>query len=148
MRAIAAATAAAAVLAGCAGDADERLSRAEFVERATAICERAEERLRALDEPGSVAELEAYARDAGEITGTGVSDLRELEPPEQLEDGFERYLAAGEDVVALLDELQRAAAGGDEAQAREIAGRIGDRADAQAAARAAGIPACEADGGE
>ena len=45
--------------------------------------------------------------------------------------------------MALLGELERSAAAGDEAEARRLSARIADAADAQAAARAAGIPACE-----
>lgn len=146
MRRIWTLAAAAAVLAGCAGTAEERLSRDEFVAEATAICTRAEERLDELDVPTGVDELEAYARDAREITAEGVDDLRALEPPEELEDGFERYLASGDEVVGLLEELEGAAADGDEAEARRLAERIAESADAQEAARAAGIPACEADG--
>ena len=129
-------------MGGCA-DGGERLSRTAFVEQATAICSRAEERVGALAQPESVEEVEAYAREARAITEEGVSDLRELEPPEELEDGFERYLEQADEVVVLLGELERSAAAGDEAEARRISGRIQDAAEAGAAARAAGIPECE-----
>lgn len=140
---LAAALVTAVALAGCAGDGDDRLSREEFVERATTICMRAEERIAALEEPASVAELGGYARDAREITEQGVSDLRELQPPEELADGFRRYLESGDEVVALLGELEDAAAAGDEAEARRVAEEIAESADVQGAARAAGIPECE-----
>lgn len=143
MRVLLPALALAAAVAGCAGGGGERLSREEFVEQATAICSRAEERVGALAEPETIEEVETYAREARVITEEGVSDLRELEPPEELEDGFDSYLEQGDEVVALLGELERSAAAGDEAEARRISGRIADAADAQAAARAAGIPECE-----
>lgn len=130
-------------LAGCGGGGDDRLSRAEFVDRATAICARAEERIGELAEPGSVEELAAYAREARTITKDGVADLRELAPPEELEAGFDRYLESADEVVGLLDELEQAADSGDEAESRRIAAEIGASADAQDAARAAGIAACE-----
>ena len=136
----------AAVLAGCAGGEDERLSREEFVEQATAICARAEERIGELPQPASVAELGTYAREARSITAEGVAELRELEPPEELEDGLRRYLESGDEVVGLLGELEEAASAGDEAEARRVAEQIAESADAQEAARAAGIPDCEADG--
>jgi len=135
--------AAAAALAGCAGEADERLSREEFAEQATAICARAEERLSALREPENVAEVEGYARDAQAITQEGVDDLGGLEPPEELEEAFARYLQQADEVVALLGELEDAAAAGDEAEARRLSARIAQAAEARAAAEAAGIPACE-----
>jgi hypothetical protein len=142
MRVLLPALALAAAVAGCAGGG-ERLSREEFVEQATAICSRAEERVGALAQPESIEEVETYAREARAITEEGVADLRELEPPEELEDGFDSYLEQADEVVALLGELERSAAAGDEAESRRISGRIADAADAQAAARAAGIPECE-----
>jgi uncharacterized protein YhdP len=135
--------AAAAALAGCAGEADERLSREELAEQAAAICNRAEERLSALREPEDVADVEGYARDAQAITQEGLDDLRDLEPPEELEEAFARYLEQADEVVALLGELEDAAAAGDEAEARRLSVRIAEAAEARAAARAAGIPACE-----
>jgi len=132
-------------IAGCGGE-DGRLSRAEFVDRATAICARAEERIGELAEPGSVDELATYAREARAITEDGVEDLRELEPPEPLEGGFDRYLESADEVVDLLGELERAAGAGNEEESRRIAGQIGTSAEAQDAARAAGIPACEDEG--
>jgi hypothetical protein len=142
MRALLPALALAAAVAGCAGGG-ERLSREEFVVEATAICSRAEERVGALAPPENVQEVETYAREARAITEEGVSDLRELEPPQELEDAFDSYLEQADEVVALLGELERSAAAGDEAEARRISGRIADAAEAQAAARAAGIPECE-----
>ena len=133
-------------LAGCGGGG-ERLSRAEFVERATAVCARAEERIGGLAEPGSEDELAAYAREARQITADGVADLRELEPPEALEEAFDRYLERADGVVDLLEELEGAAEDGNSEDALRIAGQIGTSADAQEAARAAGIAACEDDEG-
>ena len=132
-------------LAGCGGDGDERLSRAEFVDRATAICERAEERIGELGEPGSVEELAGYAQEARSITEESVGELRELEPPEALAQGFDRYLERADEVVGLLEELEGAAEDGNSEEALRIAGEIGTSAEAQGAARAAGIPACEDD---
>ena len=135
--------AAAAALAGCAGGADERLSREEFAAQATAICARAEERLSALRAPENVAEVEGYAREAQSITEEGVDDLRGLEPPEELEEPFTRYLQQADEVVALLGELEDAAAAGDKTDARRLSARIAEAAEAKGAARAAGIPGCE-----
>lgn len=143
MRRLVAALATAAALAGCAGGEDERLSREEFVEQATAICARAEERIEELEEPESVAELGDYASEAAEITEAAVADLRGLAPPEELEPGFRRYLESGDEVVALLGELEEAAQAGDEAEARRVAAEIAETASVQDAARAAGIPGCE-----
>ncbi len=134
------------VATGCAGGGDERLSRAEFVDRATAICARAEARIGGLAEPETVVELAEYAREARAITEDGVADLQELEPPEPLEAGFDRYLGSADEVIGLLGQLEEAAAAGDEAESRRIAAQIGTSAEAQDAARAAGLAACEDEG--
>jgi hypothetical protein len=148
MRTVLPMLAVAAALAGCAGGAEggERLSRDEFVEQATSICTRVEERVSTLERPGSVEEVEGYAREARAITQEGIADLRELRPPGELEDAFERYLQQGDDVVELLGELEDAAAAGDAAEAQRVSGEIAEAADAEAAAQAAGIPACEESG--
>jgi hypothetical protein len=146
VRALPAALAAAAALAGCAGSGDDRLSREDFVEQATAICDRAEERIGELDAPASVDELEAYAREARSITEEGLDDLEALEPPADLEAGFDRYLDQGNAVVGVLEELEGAAASGDEAEAQRLAGELAESADAQQAARDAGLPGCEDEG--
>jgi hypothetical protein len=146
VRSLSAALVATAALAGCAGSSDERLSREEFVEQATAICDRAEQRIGELDAPASVDDLEAYAREARSITEEGLDDLEALEPPQELEDGFDRYLDQGNDVVEVLEELEQAAASGDEAEAQQLAGELAESADAQQAARDAGLPGCEDEG--
>ena len=147
VRAFLPALASAAALAGCAGSGDDRLSREEFVEQATAICERAEQRIGELDPPTSVDDLGTYASEARSITEDGLNDLEGLEPPEELEEGFDRYLDQGNDVVEVLEELEQAAESGDEAEAQRLAGELGESADAQQAARDAGLPGCEDESG-
>jgi hypothetical protein len=132
-------------LAGCGGDGDDRLSREEYVEQATALCDDAEDRLRQLGSPQSIEELEAYAGEAQTVAGDTVAELRELTPPESLEDGLDRYIERVEEVIGMLDELEQAAASGDAAEASRLAGEIGDSTEAEEAAQAAGIPACESE---
>ena len=132
-------------LAGCGGGSD-RLTREEFVEQATAACARVEERVDALGEPQSLAEVETLGRELRGALGDGLEELRELEPPEELAGPFERYLATGDDVLEQLDRLAEAASAGDRA-AVERAAAAGDELGRQAAelAAAAGIPGCEDD---
>jgi hypothetical protein len=136
---------AAVALAGCGGDG-ERLTREEYVEQATAICARVEERVEALGEPQSPAEVETLGRELRDALGDGLDELRELEPPEELAEPFERYLEAGDDVVEQLDRLTAAAADGDRAGV-ERAAAAGDELGRQAAelAATAAIPGCEDD---
>jgi len=133
------------LLAGCGGG-DERLSRAEFVEGATAICDSVDQRVEALGEPQSLEEVETLGQELGEILDEGLGELRELEPPEELEEPYARYLESGDEVADQLDELVAAAAAGDQAAVERAANdgeAISDRAVALAAA--AGIPGCEDD---
>jgi hypothetical protein len=135
----------ASVLAGCGGG-DDRLSRAEFVERATAVCDSFDERVDALGEPQSLAEIETLGQELGEILDEGLAELRELEPPEELEEPYERYLASGDEVADQLDELVAAAAAGDrEAVERAAADGEAISERAVALAEAAAIPGCEDD---
>ena len=132
---------AALVTAGC-GEGD-RLSRAELRQQATAVCTPVRRQLEALPRPQSLPELEVYAQEAKDLTESGVEQLRELRPPEGLEDAYDRYLDRAQRVVALLDELEAAAAAGDTAEARRLLGEITEAAETRALARAAGISACE-----
>ena len=136
---------AAAALAGCGGGSD-RLTREEFVEQATAVCAGVEERVDALGEPQSLAEIEALGRELRDALGDGLEELRELEPPEELAEPFERYLASGDEVIEQLDRLIEAAAAGDRA-AVERAVAAGNELGRPAAelAAAAAIPGCEDD---
>jgi hypothetical protein len=129
-------------LGGC-GEG-ERLSRPEFVRQATAICRPVERRLEALPRPQSLPELETYAQQAKELTDGGVEQLRELRPPEALEDAYDRYLDRAERVVELLGELEAAAADDDAGEAQRLLGEIGESAQTRELAEAAGIgDACE-----
>lgn len=133
------------LLAGCGGGGD-RLSRAEFVEQATAICDSFDQRVDALAEPQSLEEIETLGQELGEILDEGLAELRELEPPEELEEPYDRYLASGDEVADQLDELVEAAADGNQAAVGRAATEgeaISERAVALAAAAA--IPGCEDD---
>jgi hypothetical protein len=131
-------------IGGCGGD--ERLSRAELAEQAGALGRAVQRRLAALPQPRSLPELRLHARAAGELTASGVERLRELRPPDELEDAYERYLARAQRVVDLLDELAAAAGAGDGAAAERLLGEIGAAAETRALARAAGIAPCEREG--
>lgn len=131
------------VLAGCGGD-DDRLSREEFRQQATAICNRLEEQTQQVAEPESLEDVEEFGTELRDLIDDGIADLRELRPPEDLEEPYGRYLESGEQLRDQLDALVEAAADGDEAgvqQALDRGERISEASDEQA--RAAGIPECE-----
>jgi hypothetical protein len=100
--------AALAVACGGGGGGD-RLSREELQSRVNAICAKIDRRLQALGEPESIDEVAEFARKATRLAQDGVAELRALEPPEDDERQYDRFLAEGDRVVALSRRLERAA---------------------------------------
>jgi hypothetical protein len=118
--AVVAAVCGAAILTACGGDGGDRLSREELVSQADAICGEYEQKLDALGEPQTIQEVESLADDAKPIVEEGVGKLEQLQPPEELEDDYDRWIELNHDSVAVIDDLKDAAASGDEAQVRQV----------------------------
>ena len=105
------------LLAGCGSDDNERLARSELVDRAGEICsehigaiDQLEKGLDPTDDPGGQNALADFGRVLPEIADEfrGLADdLRELEPPEDLEEQYDLTL---DRIDRLADELDRAAA--------------------------------------
>ena len=112
-------------LAACGGG-DDRLSRQELVSQADAICMDFERRIDELGEPQSLEALAEFAREAQPIFDEGLDELRELEPPEDLEETYGRWIATGDETADVLQELGEAAGDGDEAEVRRISERADD----------------------
>lgn len=98
----------AAVAVACGGG-DDRLSREELQSRVNAICAKVDRQLQALGEPESIDEVAEFARKATSLAREGVAELRALEPPEDDERQYDRFLAEGDRVVALSRRLEKAA---------------------------------------
>jgi hypothetical protein len=109
---------AAALAAACGGD--DRLSREELVAQADAICAKHEERLDALEEPESIEDVEAFAAEARPIFEEGVEELKDLEPPEDVQEDYDRWIELSEENVAAIGNLEQAAADGDAGRVQEI----------------------------
>ena len=110
------------VVSGCAGgDGEERLSRAEFVSRADAICRKYEARLDALGQPTNVQELRSFADKALPIARDGREELGEVTPPEELEETYDAWLEHGDEAIEIVERLRDAAADGDQAEIQRIA---------------------------
>lgn len=143
--ALAATGAAAAVLAGCGGG-DGRLSQEEFAERADAICRDVNERLDALPEPESFAEIVALVDEALPIQEEATRELRELRPPEDLEVPFARALELLDQEAELARELRAAAAAEDGQRIEEVVAEIEPIDDeADAIAEQLGLTECGGD---
>jgi hypothetical protein len=74
----------------------------------------------ALGLPQSVEELDEYATELKPIFGKILTELRALEPPEDLEDDYEELIASDEAAFGRLDELAEAGAQGDTSRVEEI----------------------------
>jgi hypothetical protein len=128
-------------LAACGGGGKQQVSAAELVQRADAICRQERsgfDRIQAHPPPNA----SIAADQTGEliqITENANSDLRDLEPPDELRASYDRYLEARERVV---DQMKRgkdaaenqasaaygaaqAAVAGDAPQRRKLAQELG-----------------------
>jgi hypothetical protein len=109
-------------VAGCGGGGggSDRLTREELAKKADAICTEYESKVDALKDPQSFAELAAYAHSAHRALSDGLSDLRELEPPTDLESRYDSWVGAGDRALARIDELQKAAVKKDQLQIQKL----------------------------
>ena len=110
-------------LAGCGGE--DRLSKEEFVQKADATCKKYEKRLepleRQLTQAQSIEEAGKIVDRAIPVVREGVRELRELEPPEDLEGKVDRWLDLNEENTETLEKLRDAAKQGDEKKIAELA---------------------------
>lgn len=113
------------VAAACGGDdGGERLAREEFTQQADAICEEANERVEALGQPSSPDELAAIAAQAVAIQEQALDALRELRPPEDIEERYEQALDLVRQQADLGRELVDAAEEGNQARVTELLAEI------------------------
>jgi hypothetical protein len=132
-------------LAACGGG--ERLTKAEFIAAADAICEQATRALDELEEPDSLEKLADYAPRASEIVADQLERLRELRPPEADEGLIDRALDLSEQQNELAEEVGEAAAAGDRERAGELVGQIQPLdEEANHIAQEYGFDVCGADG--
>jgi hypothetical protein len=142
-------------LAGCGGDGGgERLSKDELISKADAICTKYNSQRGEIDYPNAdptaegtsdddVRAFEGPLNETADLAEGQVGELRELKPPEDVED---RYGTAMDDLDTVAEAAREAAdAAGDADRAGvkaayEKAGRAGDEADA--IAREIGMKVC------
>ena len=113
---------AAFVLAGCGGSG--RLTHAEFVKRADALCGKSVAKLRVLKNPSSIPELVVYLKKAKPIRRSFLAEARNLTPPAKDEADWKRALAFDDKVVAYYDEMESAAKRGDRAGLRRVSASL------------------------
>jgi hypothetical protein len=101
------------VVSGCGGGGGDRLSQAEFVAKADAICQEYEAKLDALGQPQNEDELAEFADKAIPIAKDGREELGELNPPENQQENYDRWLEQGDRAIEIVEDLRGAAEDGD-----------------------------------
>jgi hypothetical protein len=124
------------------------LTKAEFIERADAICEDTERRIQALEPPATTNDLDEYAASIGEIGDEGIRELRALQPPPGDLVRIRNFIGDIESSVELLPAYARAAQQRDGEQLGRIETRLQDIADqSRAFAQDYGFRRCGGDEG-
>jgi hypothetical protein len=107
----------AVALVGCGGE--DRLSQAAFQQRANAICKKYNDRIAAIGDPTSPAVVPEYVDKGIPLIEQGLSELRDLNPPEDVEDDYDRMLDATEDGIPAIRKLGEAVAAKDAVAVQE-----------------------------
>lgn len=125
MRSALAAVGTALVLAaGCGGDDGDA---DEFRAEANAVCADYEARIAAIPPPlEDVDEWAAVAGDIGDMLEAGVNELDRLEPPGDLGERYDEWIALKRESLAATRELQDAGSADDQARVDEALARIGE----------------------
>jgi hypothetical protein len=111
--------------AGCGGGGD-RLSREELIEEADATCAEFDQQIEEVQEPESLDDIERYVQEIRPIVEEGTDELEALEPPEELQDEYDDWIAATRSGIDRFDELEEAAASGDEQRIQEVLQGVGE----------------------
>lgn len=144
------AIAATAFIAGCGGGSDS-LSAEEFRSQADAVCADSERQIDALTEPSSGEQVLTFLRAGLPIQQAQLDRLRELDPPDDLQEDFDSAIDLLEQQVAAIDAAaDRIEAGEDPETVLTEAGpnieSLSDQADERA--QALGLTVCGADDDE
>ena len=105
-----------ALLAGGCGGKDGRLTKAEFVKQANAICAKYEQRVQkrmAGIPAGDEAQLASSIEKVLPVIREGNDELRSLKPPEGLQGHYDRWRQIADAEVAAASKLQNALREGD-----------------------------------
>ena len=124
--------------AGCTGG-----SGSDFAGEANALCADYDERIAAVETPADLDALDRSAEEIAALIEEGTAALRELEPPEDLEDGFDDWLDLSDQSAANARQISAAAAAGDRERIVELAALAEqNEADADALAEELGLEEC------
>ena len=103
------------LVTACGGGGEERLSEEDFQTQANAICAKYDKQLKAIGSPESIDEIPDLVDQALVILNKEIDEIRALNPPEELQDDFDKMLAASDRTKATAADLSEAAKAGDQA---------------------------------
>jgi hypothetical protein len=104
-----------ALLASACGGSD-RLTKSEFSSQADAICAKYEQKIRSAMQgvpAGNETQLASAIERVLPVIRTGNDELRDLKPPKNLQDRFDRWMQIGDDEVTAAQKLHNALRDGD-----------------------------------
>jgi len=104
-------------LAACGGG----LSKAELVKKGDAICKRVNDEVAKQQEPTNAADLAALAKKTVKISDPAIDDMDALEPPDELQKDFDKFVASLRKQRDLTKQIGDAAAKGDTVKIQQIA---------------------------
>ncbi len=127
--------------AGCGGG-DDRLTREELIEEADATCADFDRQIEEIDEPESLDDIERYVQEIRPIVEEGTDELDALEPPEELRDEYDQWIEETRSAIDRFNELEEAAASGDEQRIQEVFQDAGEGEEADRLAEEMGFQEC------
>jgi len=153
MRLVGLGVALAAAAAGCGGGAGgDRLTKADFIAKADAICSTAHDREQAINFPSvdpqsatddQLNQLGTALDKAVEVDRTEIDDLRKLNPPEDFADGFDESMNELSEGLDHAEKAADAARDGKKEQiAKELAAVEAKANEANQRATAYGLKVC------
>jgi hypothetical protein len=104
-------------LAACGGG----LSKAELVKKGDAICKRVNDQVAKQQEPTNADDLAKLAKETVKISDPAIDDMDALEPPDELEKDFDKFVASLKQQRDLTKQIGDAAAKGDTVKIQQIA---------------------------
>ena len=141
-------SAAALVLGGCGGGngGGEEMTADEFRQQADAICAEFEGRLDDLGRPESLDDLQNFVSEAVPIIEEGNAQLQELNPPDELQEQWDRAMEINNEQLETVRDLREAVEDGDQARVQELI-EAGNESNAEADQLAAdlGLEDCGSD---
>lgn len=136
-----------AVCVGLAACGSESLTRDEYIKQADAICKDFDAKQKELPAPASIADFEELTDKAKPLIEEQVSQLRDLDAPEEIEKQTEEAYDLLDRQVPKLDELKQAAKENDTEEIQKVAesaGKLSTQVNAKA--REIGLKVCGSGG--